>query len=682
MTYAQYGESIKRLVEELADEKVFFFVGAGVSFASRVPSVVDVSNGTCNGLDLKVQFSDNPSSPITEHDRFTIRPNELLAEQFYEQLLAETNGDQRCLGMWKCMQRSRYEEDGYSPRPDYTHLFIVAYSFRAGLPIFTTNYDSMFEMACEQLDLKYTVTTGYPNGSCEIAHCPIKENAREHASKERNRHVLICKLHGSIPDSGDITDRNIATTMNSITSDKPYCCECIKHCLSCGKHICFAGYSGRDCDLFPHIRQMLEDEGKKPFWFVGPDWKPTSDKLYPEIMARESDWLIMRWPGDDDGLRSSIKTVFVDNGLINCLEHLGQNNKTHNDKTEHYKDGFLKQISKCMDPSHEIQIESQRLFAHLELNVQNNAALAKIVSERSHDGVPVVHSYDDILINLRYHREIGKIRDYREDAKELIALSIKSVREDFQRSVDGLAFGYIELVSSYYLDIPQHLGFADIPLKYKKYGLTLRVRVMFMVVNSCIALYQWLATQINRISRRKLLSTISRTGDLLEARIRALAVDVAVAKRIPILTRLLIYRLEIIKQEADRKLDAVDSNRVKCDVQIYLDRLSARDTEGHTSRVAYMIQSRDQSGISRAYRENSDAPDPFGMSSALQSKNNLNIIKSYLKKAASSSYFLSKDEKKDLQQAMHIVEESSASWHRVLSYLRIRHADAILDQEQ
>ena len=54
MTYAQYGESIKRLVEELADEKVFFFVGAGVSFASRVPSVVDVSNGTCNGLDLKL----------------------------------------------------------------------------------------------------------------------------------------------------------------------------------------------------------------------------------------------------------------------------------------------------------------------------------------------------------------------------------------------------------------------------------------------------------------------------------------------------------------------------------------------------------------------------------------------------------------------------------------------------
>ena len=227
------------VVNKLITGDVFFFSGSGISYDSNLPSAYSVLEHTAN-IYLPTIISDKEKKDIC---------NSIQPEVFYESIIDMTRSYE-CLEIWRSLYRAEQEKHQVQCAPNIVHLFIVKYSSINNIPIITTNFDSMFEQACDLLNIQYRILL--PTDSP-----PNKDVAT----------LSICKVHGSVQDcNGEYSPHTLWTTMTQITKVNTKWIEYLSGLMK-NKHLCFVGYSGRDIDLFPYIAEFPKKSGaKKIIW--------------------------------------------------------------------------------------------------------------------------------------------------------------------------------------------------------------------------------------------------------------------------------------------------------------------------------------------------------------------------------------------------------------------------------
>jgi len=212
----------------LVDKKVFFFAGSGICRPSGVPMADDILKASA-----QVFLSDHP---LLSGLLSRIQP-----ERFYERLLELTEGDKRRLALWRILSLPF--------RPNINHFFLVLYSRMMHTPLFTTNFDLLFEEAARVLGIECNVIEGTTNLD------PERLNFEK---------LNLMKLHGSMGKEGDVA--GLYVTMTEISRFNPSIVEYLKAEME-RRFLTIVGYSGRDLDYFPFIRGKSKDpKANDTYW--------------------------------------------------------------------------------------------------------------------------------------------------------------------------------------------------------------------------------------------------------------------------------------------------------------------------------------------------------------------------------------------------------------------------------
>ena len=239
------------LIDKLKIGQAFFFTGSGISYMSFMPSAGKILSKTA---DIFIPQDDEYKAArnmiIADENNYRIQP-----ELLYENLLYIFNSTDTLL-LWKSLSPDYLEKFGYPVVPNINHLFIVDYSVKNHVPIFTTNFDCLFEEAANELGYEYEVLL--PHTTAEVDAIRSFQ-----AGLAKQNTAYIFKLHGSISSHGGESLDMLSTTMVSISRANFPVIDFLE--TLCGsKHIIFAGYSGRDIDYFPEIKRR--SLAYSPFW--------------------------------------------------------------------------------------------------------------------------------------------------------------------------------------------------------------------------------------------------------------------------------------------------------------------------------------------------------------------------------------------------------------------------------
>lgn len=552
-------------------------------------------------------------------------------ELLYSILLTSCHSNNKCLDMWKCLNPQTWTSE-YYPKPNFVHYFVVAYSYLAGVPIFTVNYDTMFETACLELGIEdYEVLLNPP------ADC-----------METPDHILrICKLHGDacFNADGDINPAIFKTTMSEISRiNQPWLVYI--SAFQRNKHFCFIGYSGRDIDYYPHMKKVFQKpETPEPFWLMS---KKTIDDreetflnaerigrtiiiknypnvifpvIYEKVFSRTKFQAIMErlYAEPHEKIDSGVKKHFLDLlqekiqkipinphifWLIFC-QHTGRN----------------KELYQCLCHLHMEDMDLEKWERYLFFN-------AKIRSECVH----------------------AKFLKYRKAAKEMLSFA-NSVKEKMPEDYHQIMNAKLQIISSYQMTIPAHLAF-KIPVYYRKYIRALFVRFRFFLLNLGFKYFiRWKKKKFNMLADITIIT-------VQEAKLRAYSMDMKLnPKRCK-------NKLEDLKREAGEK----GNYTTFYGVDKYLNRLAAsKDRLDDIARAVAMTN--EYSTESIAKRDLGHYRDALDI--AIKDDDTLGIIKDllgvayiqYQKRALTDkdkgSPLLSEDDEKLLLQKMKEVEAES-----------------------
>ena len=248
----------KEIDDLLMNGKLIFFAGSGISVESGIPSAQQILQATS-----EVFLPDLPTSTSSTYDD-KIQRNFILhfvqhtlpavlaiiqPEILYERLLEVTHGNPESLGLWKTLSPWILRSFGIDLTPNLNHILITHYSMRHGKPILTTNFDPLFELAARSLHYQYKVIVPTSNFS--------------KAELDSNK-LNIIKIHGTIQEDSDSVE-SMLTTMSDISATNYKFIEYIAETMRTS-NLGIVGYSGRDIDLFPHLRQIAEEGCNEIFW--------------------------------------------------------------------------------------------------------------------------------------------------------------------------------------------------------------------------------------------------------------------------------------------------------------------------------------------------------------------------------------------------------------------------------
>lgn len=206
-----------------ANHRLIFLAGSGISRASGLPAADQLLRQT---LDLVLPEA------CTEEARQRLA--QLQPELVYEAII-RMGGDRRCLLLWTALGRAAQNRVGITIQPNAIHRLLVKYSHDAGVPLVTPNFDVMFEQAARAQNIPFRVY---------LPHDPPPHDLSE---------LAICKIHGSIETSDGACDtETIWTTASEIATFNAPWMKFLNE-QARGRQWCFAGYSGRDIDLLPHL---------------------------------------------------------------------------------------------------------------------------------------------------------------------------------------------------------------------------------------------------------------------------------------------------------------------------------------------------------------------------------------------------------------------------------------------
>lgn len=269
------------LMKSLRAGRVVFFAGAGISMGSGLPGAMGLIAPVALHYFPSRSVAIPPPNPDDPLDKWKVELKEredapgkdsplvfgrdILPEELYSILLEHLPERDRaaCVGMFGCLRPNK--RHGYFPKPNFVHRFIALYSYVHDVPVFTVNFDPMFELACEQQGLPYRAYTFRDMDAYE-----------KDCAGGGDRAVRICKVHGSVGLSDDepFDHRMIKTTAEAISNDDRWA-DLITGLM--GDHdLAFAGYSGRDVDFYPAIRSaaLRERNARKAKGSSGYGYQP------------------------------------------------------------------------------------------------------------------------------------------------------------------------------------------------------------------------------------------------------------------------------------------------------------------------------------------------------------------------------------------------------------------------
>jgi hypothetical protein len=230
--------------------KIVFFAGAGASRDSGAVMPADVLRASAKlFLPRESKFSQDRTHVLKA--RLPAGYEGIQPELFYENLLA-VREDRGLLGLWRVLSPTWLQTQGAELAPNANHLALAAYAARTGIPIFTTNFDMLFEAAAIALRL--------PRRTYVAAEPSLQEPCPGV--------VRVVKLHGSIELDDRVNLESLQSTMESITAvDEGFVSAILGACV--GRTLTFVGYSGCDIDYFPVL--SAPSLSPRPFWFVPPN---------------------------------------------------------------------------------------------------------------------------------------------------------------------------------------------------------------------------------------------------------------------------------------------------------------------------------------------------------------------------------------------------------------------------
>jgi len=220
---------VRRELERRIDKgEVFFFTGSGISKPSGVPMANEILEASARAF--------LPQHPLVSKVISRIQP-----EIFYEKLLELTQGDKERLALWRLLSLPF--------RPNINHYFMVKYSYKNQVPLFTTNFDMLFEKAAVKLAIKCNTIEGIESFD---------------KKKLDSKSINLIKLHGTIGSSGEVSQ--LYVMMTEISKFNASIVEFIQEEME-RRSLVIAGYSGRDLDHFPFIREKSKtSSSKEVFW--------------------------------------------------------------------------------------------------------------------------------------------------------------------------------------------------------------------------------------------------------------------------------------------------------------------------------------------------------------------------------------------------------------------------------
>ena len=446
--------SLLRFKDSIISKNIIFFVASGISIRSGILAVPEVINLTCEKV--LPHISEREKNYI-----MTIQP-----ELFYSIVLEASNNKTDVLGVWKCMYPAlwdKYKETKYHPVPTLEHYFVVAYSYITGTPVFTTNYDFMLEMACINLGIPYETLVYTDNP--------------ERVDFERKRKVFICKIHGDIHNGKKGFDiHGLKTTMESITQKNDKWLKFIYECMD-KWDLCFCGYSGRDIDYYPFIRdyRLNHNTNTDIFWLQ----RYNQDELN-KIEKTTIDHA--------KGLNATIVNGFPSDIFPDILNDVFCAEKEYIDKIEYFvstiipskeenKNRFIEKIKLEYDyymPEYN-QLMWEK-FAIVLIYIRTGKIKAarfklnELYRSRNVQKYPVWIQKKLVEIDMMLCREQCRIYSYRKKAYQLMRLARKS------KDIGLVMHAKLQIIGSYHLEILSVDG-VSLPPYLRGY-----VRTIFLIV--------------------------------------------------------------------------------------------------------------------------------------------------------------------------------------------------------
>lgn len=235
---ATINDNLDPLLAHAAFSPTLFLCGSGISIPppAFLPSAWHMIDVVVSSLAPEV---------ATDEEKDAIR--DALPEVFYSGLFGLVGPV--AVQPWTALTLHTREPNAfpYPVGPTAGHLVVTYLSWRHGVPIITTNFDTFFESAARVLGLSPVVCLPSPATEWKAAGPDRSE-------------VVVWKVHGSAnqPES-------ICTTLEQISSLNLPLLSHLRDLFGQYRP-CLVGYSGRDIDVFPFVASFRFHGNLPAFW--------------------------------------------------------------------------------------------------------------------------------------------------------------------------------------------------------------------------------------------------------------------------------------------------------------------------------------------------------------------------------------------------------------------------------
>ncbi len=219
--HSDYFLNFSKTIDQLDKGKPFLFVGAGVSLESGFPNWIGFTE-KCVNLAFDNESSLSELASLHKVENYSIWLIEAAIQR-----LKQTNKFPDDPNNLKFFKSVLVPQD--MPKPNTTHYLIVTYADIFNIPIFTTNYDPLLEIAAKELgitlnihnqsstNIEYEKCIVYLHGRLDLAEglTPVagQFSYYEEFNSDQNKAVLKLKdflqAHSSLFIGCSLTDHNI-----------------------------------------------------------------------------------------------------------------------------------------------------------------------------------------------------------------------------------------------------------------------------------------------------------------------------------------------------------------------------------------------------------------------------------------------------------------------------------------
>ena len=441
--------------------------------------------------------------------------------------------------------------------------------------------------------------------------------------------LKICKLHGGVGAHGErITADMVATTMDGISRRNVPWLDYIAGLLE-SRDLCLAGYSGRDIDYYPELkeRKLASAGGRDWLWFVGP--RPGGGLAGPQARAAGAVLLAMRPKQAVEEMRGRLLGGWGRAGAAASTAIGEALAPGYAEGSMNAKDEFLNLVLDKHLRGVELDAGLFWLVLYLRMGLLGKAegALRACEGQASSSGRNWSVREQALLLSaeLTLRREFADFEGYRAAARRLLALAGDARKGD--PSFEGAwANARLQVVSSYQMEIPAHLCF-PVPLVQRRYPLLALISVRYPLLIRDLARLRERHDRKHPSDRRGFVEHNPYVGVENEARVRWLAVKTGYALRLGG-----VLRARVVRELRELYEDAVLSGNygTALGVAVYLDRLG--DSGEWLDKVEWSTGIlKEKSFLSRSLRDRGDYDGALAQAEA--SGNVLNAVKALMGKA-------------------------------------------------